>query len=51
MVQYYPSNQQCYPAADLSGTIATYTAGSDGKPSSVTLTFAGEFHLLFVKEL
>jgi len=40
MVQYYPGSGGCYPAADLAGTQATYTAGSDGTPSSVTLTFA-----------
>ena len=31
---------ECYPAADLSGTSAAYTAGTNSTPASVTLNFA-----------
>ena len=42
MVQYYPEKTECYPAADVAGTTAAYTADSSGgtTPTSVTLNFA-----------
>jgi len=40
MVQYYPDKQECYPAADVSGTKATYKQSFGGLPTSVTLNFA-----------
>jgi len=40
LVQYYPNNGGCYPAADLQNSVATYTAGSAGALESVTITFA-----------
>lgn len=40
MVQYYPGGSGCYPAADLSGTLATYTSDGGSGLQSVTLNFA-----------
>ncbi len=42
LVQYYPDKQECYPAADLSGSTAAFSGGGNGQsPSSVTILFAG----------
>jgi len=38
--RYYPGKSECYPAADVASTKATYKQQCGGSPTSITLNFA-----------